>query len=175
MSAAPSHHTTSKVVMSARHVTKSYGAVQALKGVNFDIHRGQVTTLFGENGAGKSTLMKILSGVIRPSSGEIVLDGQPISFADAGHARACGVSIIHQDLSLAPNLSVRDNIFMGREITGPSGVNFAAEEAEVRRLMAELEEDIDPLTPVEDLRLGQQQIVEIARALSVDSRILIMD
>ena len=175
MSAPLSAQPKGEVVMSARHVTKSYGAVQALKGVNFDIHRGQVTTLFGENGAGKSTLMKILSGVIRPSSGEIVLDGQPISFADAGHARACGVSIIHQELSLAPNLSVRDNIFMGREITGPSGVNFAAEEAEVRRLMAELEEDIDPLTPVEELRLGQQQIVEIARALSVDSRILIMD
>ena len=168
-------HIKGEVVMSARQVTKTYGAVQALKSVHFDIHRGQVTTLFGENGAGKSTLMKILSGVIRPSSGEIVLDGQPISFADANHARACGVSIIHQELSLAPNLSVRDNIFMGREITGPSGVNFAAEEAEVRRLMAELEEEIDPLTPVEELRLGQQQIVEIARALSVDSRILIMD
>lgn len=175
MSAPLSQPHRGEVVMSARHVTKSYGAVKALKGVNFDIHRGQVTTLFGENGAGKSTLMKILSGVIRPSSGEIVLDGQPISFADAGHARACGVSIIHQELSLAPNLSVRDNIFMGREIAGPSGVDFTAEEAEVRRLMAELEEDIDPLTPVEDLRLGQQQIVEIARALSVDSRILIMD
>ncbi len=168
-------HIKGEVVMSARQVTKTYGAVQALKSVHFDIHRGQVTTLFGENGAGKSTLMKILSGVIRPSSGEIVLDGQPISFADANHARACGVSIIHQELSLAPNLSVRDNIFMGREITGPAGVNFAAEEAEVRRLMAELEEEIDPLTPVEELRLGQQQIVEIARALSVDSRILIMD
>ena len=168
-------HIKGEVVMSARQVTKTYGAVQALKSVHFDIHRGQVTTLFGENGAGKSTLMKILSGVIRPSSGEIVLDGQPISFADANHARACGVSIIHQELSLAPNLSVRDNIFMGREITGPTGVNFAAEEAEVRRLMAELEEEIDPLTPVEELRLGQQQIVEIARALSVDSRILIMD
>ena len=168
-------HIKGEVVMSARQVTKTYGAVQALKSVHFDIHRGQVTTLFGENGAGKSTLMKILSGVIRPSSGEIVLDGQPISFADANHARACGVSIIHQELSLAPNLSVRDNIFMGREITGPTGVNFAAQEAEVRRLMAELEEEIDPLTPVEELRLGQQQIVEIARALSVDSRILIMD
>ena len=168
-------YTKGDVVMQARHVTKSYGAVKALKGVNFDIHRGQVTTLFGENGAGKSTLMKILSGVAQPSSGEIWLDGQPIHFANAGHARACGVSIIHQELSLAPNLSVRDNIFMGREITGPTGVNFAAQEAEVRRLMAELEEDIDPLTPVEDLRLGQQQIVEIARALSVDSRILIMD
>ena len=119
-------HIKGEVVMSARQVTKTYGAVQALKSVHFDIHRGQVTTLFGENGAGKSTLMKILSGVIRPSSGEIVLDGQPISFADANHARACGVSIIHQELSLAPNLSVRDNIFMGREITGPTGVNFAA-------------------------------------------------
>ncbi len=175
MSGIMTQHIKGEVVMSARQVTKTYGAVQALKSVHFDIHRGQVTTLFGENGAGKSTLMKILSGVIRPSSGEIVLDGQPISFADANHARACGVSIIHQELSLAPNLSVRDNIFMGREITGPAGVNFAAEEAEVRRLMAELEEEIDPLTPVEELRLGQQQIVEIARALSVDSRILIMD
>ena len=153
--------------------------MQALKGVNFDIHRGQVTTLFGENGAGKSTLMKILSGVIRPSSGEIILDGQPVTFANAteaqGRGRGRGISIIHQELSLAPNLSVRDNIFMGREISGPAGVDFAEEDRQVRILMTELEEDIDPATPVEDLRLGQQQIVEIARALSVDSRILIMD
>ncbi|VDC21180.1 sugar ABC transporter ATP-binding protein [Pseudogemmobacter humi] len=164
-----------EVVLAARNVAKSYGAVHALKGVNFDIHRGQVTTLFGENGAGKSTLMKILSGVIQPSSGEIILDGQPVTFQNSTHARDLGISIIHQELSLAPNLSVRDNIFMGREIMGPTGVNYAEEEAQVRRLMAGLEEDIDPLTPVEDLRLGQQQIVEIARALSVDSRILIMD
>lgn len=165
----------SEVVMSARNVAKSYGQVHALKGVNFDIHRGQVTTLFGENGAGKSTLMKILSGVIQPTSGQMILDGQPVSFANANEARDRGISIIHQELSLAPNLSVRDNIFMGREIIGPAGVDFAEEERQVRALMAELEEDIDPLTPVEDLRLGQQQIVEIARALSVDSRILIMD
>ncbi len=164
-----------EVVMSARNVAKSFGAVHALKGVNFDIHRGQVTTLFGENGAGKSTLMKILSGVIQPSSGEIVLDGRPITFESATHARNCGISIIHQELSLAPNLSVRDNIFMGREISGPFGVDYAEEERQTRKLLEELEEDIDPLTMVEDLRLGQQQIVEIARALSVDSRILIMD
>lgn len=165
----------SEVVLAARNVAKSYGSVHALKGVNFDIHRGQVTTLFGENGAGKSTLMKILSGVIQPSTGEIILDGAPVAFASANDARDRGISIIHQELSLAPNMSVRDNIFMGREIMGPGGVNFAEEERQVRKLMQELEEKIDPLTPVEELRLGQQQIVEIARALSVDSRILIMD
>ncbi|MFD1807923.1 ATP-binding cassette domain-containing protein [Gemmobacter lanyuensis] len=154
-----------EVVLAARNVAKSYGNIHALKGVNFDIHRGQVTTLFGENGAGKSTLMKILSGVIQPTTGQIILDGQPVSFQSSTEARDRGISIIHQELSLAPNLSVRDNIFMGREITGPTGVNFAEEERQVRRLMAELEEDIDPLTPVEELRLGQQQIVEIARAV----------
>ncbi|TYC78315.1 sugar ABC transporter ATP-binding protein [Stappia sp. BW2] len=164
-----------EVVLAARNVAKSYGAIQALKGVNFDIHRGQVTTLFGENGAGKSTLMRILSGITTPTTGEIILDGAPITFASATEARDSGISIIHQELSLAPNLSVRDNIFMGREIRGPMGVDFAEEERQTRALMVELEEDIDPLTPVEDLRLGQQQIVEIARALSYDSRILIMD
>jgi erythritol transport system ATP-binding protein len=164
-----------EVVLAARNVAKSYGPVHALKGVNFDIHRGQVTTLFGENGAGKSTLMKILSGVVPPTSGEIVLDGEPVVFGSSNDARDRGISIIHQELSLAPNLSVRDNIFMGREIMGRAGVDFAEEERQTRKLMEELEEDIDPLTLVEELRLGQQQIVEIARALSVDSRILIMD
>ncbi|WP_425488524.1 sugar ABC transporter ATP-binding protein [Mycoplana azooxidifex] len=164
-----------EVVLAARNIAKSYGSVHALKGVNFDVHRGQVTTLFGENGAGKSTLMKILSGVVQPSSGEILLDGQPVSFSSSTDARDRGISIIHQELSLAPNMNVRDNIFMGREITTPTGVDFAEEERQTRALMEELEEDIDPLTLVEDLRLGQQQIVEIARALSVNSRILIMD
>ena len=164
-----------EIVLSAQHIAKSYGNVHALKGVHFDIHRGQVTTLFGENGAGKSTLMKILSGVVTPTSGEIVLDGAPVVFHSATDARDRGISIIHQELSLAPNLSVRDNIFMGRELRTPTGVDFAEETRRTRALMAELEEDIDPDTLVEDLRLGQQQIVEIARALSVNSRILIMD
>lgn len=164
-----------EVVLSARNVVKSYGNTHALKGVNFDIHRGRVTTLFGENGAGKSTLMKILSGIVNPTSGKIWLDGEEVRFADTNDARDRGISIIHQELSLAPNLSVRDNIFMGREIVTPTGVNFAEEARQARALLEELEEDIDPLTLVEDLRLGQQQIVEIARALSVNSRILIMD
>ena len=162
-------------MLAARDVAKSYGSVRALRGVNFDVRRGRVTTLFGENGAGKSTLMKILSGVVPPSSGTILLDGEPVTFASSTEARERGISIIHQELSLAPNLSVRDNVFMGREIRGATGVDFAEETRQTRALMAELEQDIDPATPVEDLRLGQQQIVEIARALSVDSRILIMD
>ena len=119
--------------------------------------------------------MKILSGVVTPTSGSIELDGEPVAFASAADARDRGISIIHQELSLAPNLSVRDNIFMGRELRGPAGVDFAEEARQTRALMSELEEAIDPLTLVEELRLGQQQIVEIARALSVDSRILIMD
>lgn len=164
-----------EVVMAARNICKSFGAVHALKRVNFEVHYGQVTALFGENGAGKSTLMKILSGVYQPTSGEIILDGESVFFESTVAARDLGVSIIHQELSLAPNMNVRDNIFLGREIMGPGGVNFAEEERQTRDLMRELEEDIDPLTLVQDLRLGQQQVVEIARALSVDSRILIMD
>ncbi|MDR5815927.1 MULTISPECIES: sugar ABC transporter ATP-binding protein [unclassified Caballeronia] len=163
------------VLLSARDIVKSYGGVHALKGVNFEIHRGKVTTLFGENGAGKSTLMKILSGVEKPTSGEIELDGASVAFTSSTDARNHGISIIHQELSLAPNLSVRDNIFMGREIRTRTGVNFAEEARQTRELMQELEEDVDPMTLIRDLRLGQQQVVEIARALSVDSRILIMD
>ena len=162
-------------VLSARNIAKSYGNTHALKGVNFDIHRGKVTTLFGENGAGKSTLMKILSGVATPTSGEIDLDGRRVTFSSTVEARDHGISIIHQELSLAPNLSVRDNIFLGRELRNATGIDFAEEARQTKTLMEDLEEDIDPMTLVEDLRLGQQQIVEIARALSVDARILIMD
>lgn len=165
----------SEVVMSARNIAKVFGSVRALNGVNFDIHRGQVTTLFGENGAGKSTLMKILAGIQPPTSGEIILDGRPVTFSSSSDARDQGISIIHQELSLAPNLSIRDNIFMGRELRTTTGVDFAEEARRTKLLLKELEEDIDPMTLVEDLRLGQQQIVEIARALSVNSRILIMD
>ncbi|MBU2666341.1 sugar ABC transporter ATP-binding protein [Actinoplanes bogorensis] len=164
-----------EVVLSARQVVKTYGSTRALKGVDFDIHRGQVTTLFGENGAGKSTLMKILSGVESPTGGEIVLHGEPVRFDSTVAAREKGISIIHQELSLAPNLSVRDNIFMGRELRTRTGVDFAEEARQTRALMTELQEDIDPSTLVADLRLGQQQIVEIARALSVNAQILIMD
>ncbi len=173
--ASPIEPPAADAVLAARNIAKIYGSTQALKGVNFDIHRGKVTTLFGENGAGKSTLMKILCGIVPPTSGYIELDGARVAFSSAVEARDRGISIIHQELSLAPNLSVRDNIFMGRELRAATGVDFAEEARQAQALMADLEEEIDPMALVEDLRLGQQQIVEIARALSVDSRILIMD
>jgi len=164
------------VVLSGHDIVKTYGGTKALKGVNFDIRRGRVTTLFGENGAGKSTLMKILSGVEQPSSGEIVLDGEPCTFTSTVDARGRGIAIIHQELSLSPNLNVRDNIFMGRELRTAAGtVDFPREARETKALMDELEEAIDPMTAVSELRLGQQQIVEIARALSINARVLIMD
>lgn len=182
MSAGANAHTATAaaaaagtVVLEASDVVKTYGATRALKGVNFAVHRGQVTTLFGENGAGKSTLMKILSGVEQPTSGVLRLRGEAVVFSDTVDARENGISIIHQELSLAPNLTVRDNIFMGREIAGPTGVDYAEEARQSAEVLRELGEDIDPLTIVSDLRLGQQQLIEIARALSVDARILIMD
>jgi len=164
------------VVLRANDITKRYGGTQALKGVNFEIARGTVTSLLGENGAGKSTLMKILAGVEKPTSGTLELDGELVTFDSTVDAADKGISIIHQEMSLCPNLSVRDNIFMGREIVTAAGtVDYSAERKIVRQLMERLEESIHPDTLVADLRLGQQQIVEIARALSVNARILIMD
>ncbi len=162
-------------VLSARDIVKNYGGVRALKGVNFDVYPGTVTTLFGENGAGKSTLMKILSGVEKPTSGSIILDGEEVEFADTNDARDHGISIIHQELSLSPNISVRDNLFMGRELSRAGRVDDKEQERRSREVLAELGVQIAPRTKVSELRLGEQQLVEIARALLADSRILIMD
>jgi erythritol transport system ATP-binding protein len=164
------------VVLQAVDIAKTYGVTRALKGVNFDVRRGKVTVLFGENGAGKSTLMKILSGVEKPTAGQLILDGEPINLESTNDAVARGISIIHQELNLASNLSVRDNIFIGREIRGRTGaIDYGREREITEQVMARLEETIDPNTLVQDLRVGQQQVVEIARALAADARILIMD
>ncbi|MDN4490687.1 sugar ABC transporter ATP-binding protein [Demequina sp. SYSU T00068] len=164
-----------EIVMRAEQITKAYGGTHALRGVDFELRVGEVTALIGENGAGKSTLMKILSGVETPSSGSIVLDGAEVSFASPTEALAQGVAIIHQELNLCPNLSIADNVFLGREKLKGGSVDFAAQRRETAELMERLEEQLDPRTLVGDLRVGQQQIIEIARALSEDARILIMD
>lgn len=164
------------VVLRAVDITKTYGVTRALKGVQFEVRAGKVTALFGENGAGKSTLMRIMSGVEQPTSGHLELDGELIELTSTNRAVELGISIIHQELDLCPNLSVRDNVFLGRELrTRSRGVDYAHEAEITRDLMVRLEEEIDPSTHVADLRLGQQQIVEIARALAADARILIMD
>ena len=164
------------VVMRAVGITKVYGPTRALKGADFEIRKGSVTVLFGENGAGKSTLMKILSGVETPTSGTLELDGEPLQLRGTVDAVERGIAIIHQELSLAPNLSIRDNIFMGREIArGGLLIDERQQSRVTAGLLERLEEQLDPKTLVADLRLGQQQVVEIARALAGEARVLIMD
>src|SRR4030095_16177152 len=128
--------------------------------------RGKVTVLFGENGAGQSTLMKILSGVEKPTEGQPTLHAEQINLESTNDAVEPGISIIHQELTLASNLSVRDNIFIGREIRTRTGaIDYGREREITEQVMTRLEENIPPNTLVQDLRVGQQQVVEIARAL----------
>jgi len=164
------------VVLAAVDVSKVFPGTVALDKASFEVRSGAVNVLVGENGAGKSTLMKILAGVEQPTSGQLLLDGKPIRFPTPRDAAGHGIGIIYQELNLCPNLSVAENIFIGApllryriDIDGRRQAERAAE------LMRRLEQAIDPQTLVGDLRIGQQQIVEIAKALAEDVRILIMD
>ncbi len=165
-----------EVVLRAIDVTKAYGGVQALKSVSFEAFRGRVNVLVGENGAGKSTLMKILSGAEQPSSGSILLDGEPVTIGSPRDASGLGIGIIHQELSLFPNMSIAENLFAGRELRrGRRFVDHAAQRARTAEVLGRLGQDLDPDGMVGDLPIGKQQLVEIARVLLEDVRILIMD
>lgn len=159
-----------------RAITKHFGGVHALEGVTFRAKAGEVHSLCGENGAGKSTLMKILAGAIVDYDGQILLDGNPVAFKGPRDAEDAGVRIIHQELNLVPDLSVAGNIFLGREVTGRFGlVDNRAMERRAREMFRRLGTPIDPRARVGDLRIGDQQMVEIAKALMFDAAILIMD
>jgi erythritol transport system ATP-binding protein len=163
------------VVLSARGVSKRYPGTLALDAVDFLVHRASVNVLVGENGAGKSTLMRILAGVEQPTSGSLELEGRAVSLASTRDAAALGIAMIHQELNLLPNLSVAENIFMGREIARFGVIDRRAQQRQARELMARLEQPIDPRAMVGSLPLGQRQIVEIAKAIAGDVRVLIMD
>jgi erythritol transport system ATP-binding protein len=163
-------------IMRARGINKVFGATHALKGVDFAVTPGRVTALFGENGAGKSTLMKIFAGIETPTTGALELDGEPVTLRGPRDAAARGIAIIHQELSLFPNLSISDNVFMARERARHGLAIDQSEQREITEaLLKRLDEPLDPATLVGDLRVGQQQIVEIARALAERARVLIMD
>jgi erythritol transport system ATP-binding protein len=165
-----------EVILRLEGVTKVYSGTVAVKHADFEIRRGAVNVLVGENGAGKSTLMKIIAGVESPTLGRIWLDGKPIVFADAADAAKHGVGIVFQELNLFGNLSVAENIFAARELTrGALGIDHRLQERRAGELLERLEAGIDPRTLVEDLRIGQQQLVEIAKAVAQDARILILD
>jgi ABC-type sugar transport system ATPase subunit len=159
-------------------ITKSFPGARALAGVDFAARRGEVHALVGENGAGKSTLMKILAGVVRKDGGEISFDGREINPQNAAEAQALGVSLVHQELSLAPNLTVAENIFVRREPRrfGPlSLIDWRRLNARAKELLDQFELEIAPDAPVKDLSLAKRQIVEIAKALAVEAKLLVLD
>ncbi len=163
------------LILRAENITKVFPGTVALKDVTFNVYRGKVNVLVGENGAGKSTLMKILAGVEEPTEGKLILEGRPVRFKDPIEASKNGIGIIYQELDLFPNLSITENLFMAREIKTSVGINMREQERRTRELLDRLEHPMDPKTMVGDLRLGQQQIVAIARALAQDVKVLIMD
>ena len=165
-----------EVILSVRGATKVYPGTIALKSVDFDVRKGAVNVLVGENGAGKSTLMKIISGVEQPTEGTILLNGEPIRMTSTQDAIRNGIGIVFQELNLFPNMTVAENIFITREqCRFGIDIDRTTQEEKSRALMRRLEHDIAVDRPVGELRIGQQQIVEIAKALSQDARILIMD
>ena len=162
-------------IISIRGIGKQFGASRALDGVSFDIVRGELHAVMGENGAGKSTLMKILSGVLTDYEGELWVNGQQVEFGGTDDAQGAGISIIHQELNMVEQLSVAANIFLGREISGPFGLKQRQMDQQAAGYLKELESNISPTALVGTLRVGDQQLVEIAKALSLRADILIMD
>ncbi|WP_245621232.1 sugar ABC transporter ATP-binding protein [Paraburkholderia ferrariae] len=158
-----------------RSIAKSFGPVEAIKNVSLTLHRARVHTLLGENGAGKSTLMKILAGVHAPTRGELLLHGRQVTFARPSDAQGAGISIIYQELSLATNLSVGENIFAGHEPRRFGVVDFRSLYRRAQGLLDDLGIDIDASTPVARLSMAQRQLVEIAKGLSRNAELVIMD
>ncbi len=156
-------------------IGKSFFSVKALVDVSFELERGEVHALCGENGAGKSTLMKVLSGQLQPDAGRLVWKGEPMRFASTRDAERAGIAMIHQELNLVPHLSVAENIFLAREPRKAFFIDRAKLRVDARRCLARLAVDIDPGAIVSTLSVAQRQMVEIAKALSIDAEVLIMD
>ena len=156
-------------------VGKSFPGVRALDGIDLDLHSGEVLALLGENGAGKSTLIKILGGAHRPDSGSIEIGGSPVHISHPRHAQAAGVAIIYQEFNLVPAMTARENIFLGRE-RGRMGLLSAAEERrQAKTLFERIGVEVDPEALCRNLTVAQQQVVEIAKALAQEARIIVMD
>jgi ribose transport system ATP-binding protein len=165
-----------RIILEMRNVSKTYGSARALHAVSLNIREGEIHSLTGENGAGKSTLMKILAGAVIPdTASEIWAFGRRVTIHRPQDAAALGISIIYQELSLCPNLSVAENIYLGRELTHSGITKRSQMVAGARSVLARLGSSIKPLAPVSSLSLSERQLVEIARAVHHNSRILIMD
>jgi ribose transport system ATP-binding protein len=163
-------------VLELHGIRKSFGGVEALRGIDFTLSAGEIHGLVGENGAGKSTLMKIIAGVHADFAGRFVLDGKETRFRSARDALASGIAMVHQELSIAPDLSVAENVFLGTQPTNGFGVvKWQRMAKEARELLAKLGIDVDPKRRIGDLPIGLQQLIEIARVLFSGARIIILD
>lgn len=164
-------------ILEMRSITKEFPGVKALSNVNLTVNRGEIHAICGENGAGKSTLMKVLSGVYPHGSyeGEISYERQPVEFKDIRSSEAAGIVIIHQELALIPELSIAENIFLGNEIAAGGVINWDRTRTEATELLARVGLRENPLTPVKQLGIGKQQLIEIAKALSKRVKLLILD
>jgi len=162
-------------LLELRGIQKRYGGVHALKGVDFELAAGEVHVLLGENGAGKSTLMGVLSGAVTPDEGSIKLDGAEVRFASPREAHAVGIAMIPQELDLVPGLTIAANLFLGNEITKGGVLAHGAMRHKAQDLLARAGVSLDATLPVSSLRMGERQLVAIAKALSAMARILIMD
>lgn len=162
-------------VFRVEHLSKSFGGVHALQDVQFAIYPGEVHAVLGENGAGKSTLIKIMTGVHQPDAGTLFLDGKPVQFANTRAAQEHGIAAIYQEPSLFPDLDVAENILIGRQPMRAGRVDWKRMYQEASAVLTRLGLKINPRTKARDLSVAQQQIVEIARALSINAKVLIMD
>jgi ribose transport system ATP-binding protein len=164
-------------LLDMRAISKTFPGVRALDDVSLSVDAGTVHVLLGQNGAGKSTLMRILCGAHHPDAGEILVDGRPVQLKSPADARRLGIAVIFQEFSLVPYLNLAQNIFLGREPGGriPGGIDHRKMHAEARRLLSGLGLDVDTRTLAHELGVAQQQVVEIAKALSQNARILVMD
>ena len=165
-----------EVILKLEDVSKVYFGTVAVKRANFEVRRGAVNVLVGENGAGKSTLMKIIAGVEKPTHGRILLEGEEVAFANSGDAVTRGIGMVFQELNLFGNMTVAENIFATRELTNRAfHIDHKEQKRRAGEFLERLRAGIRPDMMVEDLRIGQQQLVEIAKAVSLDAKILIMD
>ncbi len=166
---------TLQPIMQAKNITKVYPGTTALKDVDFEIYPGKVNVLIGENGAGKSTLMKILAGIEQPTEGKIFLEGKEIHFSNTREAAAQGVGIVHQELAFFKDMTVADNMFAGSEISHFGVIDRKEQEKRARKVLLELQQDINPKETMLNLRVGQQQVVEIGKKMLNPLHVLIMD
>ena len=159
----------------ANNISKSFSGVPALQNVSLELHPGKVNAIIGENGAGKSTLMKILSGVYADYDGQVIFNDKGVRFRNTKEAQASGIAIIHQDLNLVPDLSIADNIFLGRELTKFGMLDETGMYSQTKDLLKRLHLNVDPAEKVSSLKIGQQQVAEIAKALISNAKVIIMD